>query len=99
MDTLFYQGKNQWKPSTEFMDLIAHESLNREFLPKFAHFLVDQSNYGLEQFQGEIKARIAQLLLKAAFHGQIQQSLKLFAQLLSEVETTGGFDYVEFFLI
>ena len=95
---VFYQGERTWNFSTEFQKLIETEGLDREYLPRFSHFLVDQSGFGLESFQGEVKARIAQLLLSQAFHGQIRKGLEMLISLLEEVEKTGGIDYIQVFL-
>ena len=95
---VFYQGVRTWNYSTEFQELIEISGLDREYLPRFTHFLVDQSGFGLESFQGEVKARIAQLLLSQAFHGQIQKGLEMLIHLLDEVEKTGGMDYIQVFL-
>ncbi len=53
---------------------------------------MDQFNYELEQFQGGVIARIAQLLQKTAFQVQIQQSLKQYAKWLVHAESTRGID-------
>ena len=95
---VFYQGERTWNYSTEFQELIEIGGLDPEYLPRFTHFLVDQSGFGLESFQGEVKARIAQLLLSQAFHGQIQKGLEMLIHLLDEVEKTGGIDYIQVFL-
>ena len=95
---VFYQGERSWNFSTEFQELIETDGMAREYLPRFSHFLVDQSGFGLESFQGEVKAKIAQLLLSQAFHGQIQKGLEMLIHLLEELEKTGGMDYIQVFL-
>ncbi|MGK5093659.1 Rpn family recombination-promoting nuclease/putative transposase, partial [Deltaproteobacteria bacterium TL4] len=96
---VFYQGKSVWTASTEFLDLVEHEGFNAVFIPQFAHFLMDQSGYGLEDFKGEIKAQIAQLLLRTSFHGQIKKALRRFVRLLTQMEANEGIDYEIFFMI
>ncbi|MGK5094628.1 Rpn family recombination-promoting nuclease/putative transposase [Deltaproteobacteria bacterium TL4] len=87
---VFYQGKSTWNHSTEFLDLVEYEGLNDVFIPRFTHFLMDQSGYRLEDFKGETKAKIAQLLLRTAFHGQITQAIQRFVNLLTQMEVNEG---------
>ncbi len=95
---VFYQGKTSWNHSTEFTDLFPESERGHSFLPRFAHHLVDQSEASPEQIQGAQKARIAQLLLMAAFQKFVQKALTQVAQLMAQVEQTGGIDYAKVFV-
>ncbi len=95
----FYQGKYGWNYSTEFSDLVEPPIFDDKYSVKFSHYLVDQSNIEDEQIRGALKGRIAQLLMKMAFHGQIEKSLKMAIELLSLLEKKGAIDYTGFFII
>ncbi len=99
LPVVFYQGKTSWHYSTEFADLFPESERDHDFLPRFAHHLVDQSGASPDQIQGAQKARIAQLLLMAAFQKFVQKALAQAAQLIAQVERTGGIDYVKVFVI
>ena len=96
---VFYQGRETWTYSTEFADLFPESERGDNFLPHFAHHLIDQSGAAPEQIQGAQKARIAQLLLMAAFQKFVRQALAQAAQLMAQVGQTGGIDYGKVFLI
>ena len=65
---IFYQGLMQWGYTTELRDLIdLEEAASLEdvsWVPSFSHFLIDQSRSKLEDFKGELKGRITQLLTR-----------------------------------
>ncbi|MBP7964208.1 MAG: Rpn family recombination-promoting nuclease/putative transposase [Caldilineaceae bacterium] len=96
---VFYQGKARWNYSIEFADLFPESERDHDFLPRFTHHLIDQSGASPDQIQGAQKARIAQLLLMAAFQKFVQKALAQAAQLIAQVERTGGIDYVKVFVI
>ncbi len=66
---------------------------------RFAHFLIDQSDLPVEQTQGGLKARVAQLWMMAAFQKSTGRALQDAAQLLAQVAQTGGTNYMEFFVV
>ncbi len=70
---VFYQGKSPWNYSTKFSDLYLNKLDDMSFALDFEHILIDQSGFGKEEFKGALKARIAQLLMKAAFHGKMRE--------------------------
>ncbi len=96
---VFYQGTRSWRHSTEFADLFPENERGERFLPRFAHYLVDQSELSPEEVQGDLKARVAQLLLMAAFHGSVRRALTQAARLLAQLPQTGGQNYVEVFVM
>jgi len=64
---VFYQEESRWRYSTEFADLFAKDAQGYDFLPRFAHYLIDQSDLAVDQTQGGLKAQVAQLLLMATY--------------------------------
>ncbi len=96
---VFYQGTHQWNYSTEFKDLVEEIDIDDKYNVNFSHFLIDHSGIENNQIKGDTKGRVAQLLMKAAFHGQLESILKLLAELLLELENHGGIDYIRFFVI
>lgn len=96
---VFYQGESRWRYSTEFADLFGESERGYAFLPHFAHFLVDQSELPAEQTQGGLKARVAQLLMMAAFQKSTRVALLYAAQLSAQVAQSGGMNYMEAFVV
>ncbi|MFZ4663804.1 MAG: Rpn family recombination-promoting nuclease/putative transposase, partial [Caldilineaceae bacterium] len=95
---VFYQGESRWNYSTEFADLFPEMARNWNFVPRFAHILIDQSGLDPKQVQGGLRARILQLLMFAAYHEPILEALQLAAQLLAQLPETGGINYVRVFV-
>ena len=87
---VLYQGEHGWRHSTQFLDLFANAEVYRDFLPQYAFSLIDQSGCGEDDFVGTVIARIAQLLLWAAYHGEIKRLLELLGDLLPLVDDSGG---------
>ena len=96
---VFYQGESSWRYSTEFADLFPASERGESFLPRFAHILVDQSGLSPEEVQGGLKARVAQLLLMAAYHEPVGEALAQAARLLAQIPQSGGLNYVEVFVV
>ncbi len=69
------------------------------FAPEFSHFLVDQSGWADDRIRGTLKAKIAQLLIKAKYHGNLIRMFKKLVRLLSQVPESGGINFVRVFLI
>ncbi|ETW97062.1 MAG: hypothetical protein ETSY1_24155 [Candidatus Entotheonella factor] len=98
---VFYQGERSWSYSTEFADLFAEGVRAWPWVPRFSHELLDQSGMEPEEVQGDLKARLMQLLLLAAYHpGRLWQELvvELLAT-LSSLPPEGGMNYIRVFLI
>jgi hypothetical protein len=66
--------------------------------PRFSHVLTDQSGFSNDEIKGALKARIAQLLMKAAFHGKIREIFSTLSALMSELPESGGIRYVRVFI-
>ncbi len=99
LPVVFYQGRSSWTSSTQFADLFPESERDHDFLPRFAHHLVDQSGASPEQLQGTTKARIAQLLLMANFRQPVREMLDQVAHLMAQVKRTGGIDYIRVFWV
>ena len=99
LPVVFYQGASAWCHATEFADLFPAGEREHSFLPRFAHYLIDQSELTPEAVQGGLKARVAQLLLMAAYRAQVQEALRLAAPLMAQLTHTGGVNYVAVFVL
>ena len=99
LPVVFYQGERAWLPSTEFADLFPAAEREHSFLPRFTHYLIDQSGLAPEQVTGGLKARVAQLLMMAAVRAQVREALQAAAPLMAQLTRTGGIDYVAVFVL
>ena len=99
LPVVFYQGERAWLPSTEFADLFPAAEREQSFLPRFTHYLIDQSGLAPEQVTGGLKARVAQLLMMAAVRAQVREALQMAAPLMAQLTRTGGIDYVAVFVL
>jgi predicted transposase/invertase (TIGR01784 family) len=95
---VFYQGENKWTYSTEFSDLFRPEERESSFIPHLTHFLVDQSGINSSEVKGALKAKIAQLLMLAAYHEVMEELFEILPHLLAQVPLEGGHDYIVFFV-
>ncbi|MCP4107405.1 MAG: Rpn family recombination-promoting nuclease/putative transposase, partial [Desulfobacteraceae bacterium] len=96
---VFYQGKTAWNYETKFSDLYLCEMPDMSFAPEFRHFLVDQSGWADDEIRGTLKAKIAQLLIKAKYHGKLIRMFRKLVRLLSKLPETGGINFMRVFLI
>jgi len=98
---VFYQGDRKWSHSKEFTDLFAESVRDWPGVPRFSHELIDQSGLQVHEVQGEVKARIMQLLMLAAYHptiGWMERAAELWV-LLSSLPSSGGINYVRTFVL
>ncbi len=98
---VFYQGARSWSYSSEFADLFAESVRHWPGVPRFSHGLIDQSDMRPEEVQGELKARIMQLVMLAAYHPTLawmEQVARLLGSLSSFVPS-GGINYVRIFVL
>ena len=98
---VFYQGRRNWSYSTEFADLFAESVRDWPGVPRFSHALIDQSGMQPHEVQGDLKARIMQLLMMAAYHPALtwmEQVARLLAS-LSSLPPSGGMSYVRIFVL
>uniref|UniRef100_A0A7C1JX66 Rpn family recombination-promoting nuclease/putative transposase n=1 Tax=Caldilinea aerophila TaxID=133453 RepID=A0A7C1JX66_9CHLR len=96
---VFYQGERAWRYSTEFVELFAESVRAYDFLPRFAHYLIDQSGLAPEEVKGGLKAKVAQLLMMAAYQKRMQEALRLAAPLMAQLTRGGGLNYVAVFVV
>jgi len=97
---VLYQGERTWSYSTEFADLFAESVRDWPGVPRFSHELIDQSGMRPEEVQGELKARLMQLLLMAAYHPTVAWMEQVAALLvsLSSLERSGSVNYMRVFV-
>lgn len=95
-----YQGRDTWTYSTEFADLFAASVRDWPGVPRFAHELVDQSGMQPEEIEGEIKVRIMQLVMLAAYHPDRpwQELVIELIGTLAALPPSGGINDVRIFL-
>jgi hypothetical protein len=82
-------------------DLFAESVRDWAGVPRFAHGLIDQSGMRPEEVQGELKVRLMQLVMLAAYHPTLswmEQAARLLGS-LSSLATSGGIDYVRLFVL
>ncbi|ETW92586.1 MAG: hypothetical protein ETSY1_43010 [Candidatus Entotheonella factor] len=97
---VFYQGDRSWSYATEFAHLFAEVVRDWPWVPRFSHELIDQSGMQPEEVQGDLKARLMQLLLLVAYHlERFWQGLVVeLLDTLASLEPSGGINYVRVFL-
>lgn len=96
---VFYQGARGWTYSTEFADLFPEAARAWPWIPRFTHVLLGQTTLAPEAVAGNVRARIVQLLMMAAFDRQAQEALRLAAELISSPEASGESDNLDLFLL
>jgi predicted transposase YdaD len=97
---VFYQGERSWSYSTEFADLFVESVRDWPGTPHFSHGLIDQSGIQPDEVEGELKARLMQLLLMAAYHPMLAWMEQVAALLvsLSSLPPSGGVNYLRIFI-
>ena len=70
-------------------------------MPRFSHGLIDQSGMQPDEVQGELKARMMQLLLLAAYHPELawMEPVARLLGSLSALPPSGGINYVRLFVL
>jgi predicted transposase/invertase (TIGR01784 family) len=98
---VFYQGERSWPYSREFADLFAESVREWPGVPRFSHGLIDQSGIEPGEVQGDLKARLMQLLLLAAYHPERswEELVVELLETLSALPPSGGVNYVRVFLL
>ena len=97
---VFYQGERRWSYAREFADLFAASVRDWPWIPHFSHELIDQSGLETRAVQGELKTRLMQLLLLAAYHPNVDWMEQVAGLLvsLSSLEPSGGINYMRVFV-
>ena len=88
---VLYQGRYGWSPAREFSELFVPEVRGWPGVPRYAHLLVDQTKVGPDELCGELRGRIAQLALMAAYRASWPVMRRL-VPLLAELVQVGGTD-------
>jgi predicted transposase/invertase (TIGR01784 family) len=98
---VFYQGERRWTYSREFADLFAESVRDWPGVPRFAHELIDQSGMRPEEVQGELKVRLMQLVMLAAYHPTLawMEQVARLLDSLSSLAPSGGINYVRLFVL
>ena len=97
---VFYQGARGWNHSTEFADLFPEAVRSLAWIPRFAHELLDQITLEPEAVAGNVKGRIAQLLMMVAFGRHVEAPLDWAARwTLSLHQAEGGVDEFRRFIV
>ena len=97
---VFYQGARGWNHSTEFADLFPEAVRSLSWVPRFAHELLDQTILEPEAVAGNVKGRIAQLLMMVAFGRHVEAALDWAARwTLSLRQAEGGVDEFRRFIV
>ena len=90
---VFCQGTRGWNHSTEFADLFPEAVRSLPWVPRFTHELLDQTTLEPEAVTGNVKGRIAQLLMMVAFARHVEAALDWAARWpLSLHQAEGGVD-------
>jgi predicted transposase YdaD len=98
---VFYQGEGIWSYSSEFADLFAESVRDWPGVPRFSHRLIDQSGMQPDEVRGDLKVRLMQLVMLAAYHPALawmEQVARLLSS-LSSLAPSGGINYVRIFVL
>ena len=97
---VFYQGARGWNHSTEFADLFPEAARSLPWVPRFAHELLDQTTLEPDAVAGDVKGRIAQLMMMVAFGRRVEAALDRAAHwTLSLSQAEGGVDEFRRFIV
>jgi predicted transposase/invertase (TIGR01784 family) len=98
---VFYQGERSWSYSSEFAELFAESVRDWPGVPRFSHGLIDQSGMQPDEVQGELKVRIMQLVILAAYHPTLAWMERVASLLdsLASLPPSGGINYVRLFVL
>ena len=86
---MLYQGERGWRIACEFSELFAEEVRSWPGVPRYEHLLVDQTEVGPDELRGELRGRIAQLAMMAAYRTS-WPLLQRLVPLLAELGRGGG---------
>jgi predicted transposase/invertase (TIGR01784 family) len=98
---VFYQGERSWSYTTEFADLFVESVRDWPWVPRFSHVLVDQSRIEPDAIQGELKVRIMQMVMLAAYHPgrPWMEQVSELLHTLSLMPSSGGINYMQVFML
>ena len=90
---VFFQGAGRWGHATEFAALFAAEVRQWPSVPRFEHLLIDQTVMAPDAVRGEVRGRIAQLLMMAAYR-ESWHVLQHVVPLLAALRPVGEIDHL-----
>lgn len=94
-----YHGAETWRVAVHFRDLFVDRPALAEFIPDFRYQLCDLSDYGDEEIAGEVLLRVALLILKHIFDGEMRTRLPDILSLMDELaQARSGLEYLEIVL-
>ena len=98
---VFYQGERSWSYSSEFAELFAESVRDWPGVPRFSHRLIDQSGMQPDEVQGDLKVRIMQLVMLAAYHPTLAWMERVASLLdsLASLPPSGGINHVRLFVL
>ncbi len=98
---VFYQGERSWSYSSEFAELFAESVRDWPGVPRFSHGLIDQSGMQPDEVQGDLKVRIMQLVMLAAYHPTVAWMERVASLLdsLASLPPSGGINHVRLFVL
>src|SRR6266705_253554 len=98
---VFYQGERSWSYSSEFAELFAESVRDWPGVPRFSHGLIDQSGMQPDEVQGDLKVRIMQLVMLAAYHPTLAWMERVASLLdsLASLPPSGGINHVRLFVL
>ena len=98
---VFYQGERSWSYSSEFAELFAEAVRDWPGVPRFSHGLIDQSGMQPDEVQGDLKVRIMQLVMLAAYHPTVAWMERVASLLdsLASLPPSGGINHVRLFVL
>ena len=88
---VWYQGKRGWRIAREFSQLFGEAVRSWPGVPRYAHLLIDQTQLGPDEVRGELRGRIAQLAMMAAYRAS-WRVLRRLVPLLAELAGVGGIE-------
>ena len=87
---VFYQGERRWPHSTQFADLFPENARRLSWIPQFSHELLDQTTLEPAEVGGDVKGRIAQLLMMVVFGHNPEAALERAAYWTQALSQAGG---------
>lgn len=91
-----YHGAEDWRVDRHFRSLFVERPAFAEYIPDFRYQLCDLSGYSDEEVVGEVTLRVALLILKHIFDGDLDERLSDISSLLQELaQASSALEYLE----
>ncbi|MBL7065759.1 MAG: Rpn family recombination-promoting nuclease/putative transposase [Anaerolineae bacterium] len=96
---IVYHGAEAWRIAVHFRGLFVDRPALAEFIPDFRYQLCDLSDYSDEEIAGKALLRVALLILKHIFDGELRTRLPDILSLMDELaQARSGLEYLEIVL-